>query len=484
MLKRFKKEVDVTGDGGVDLAKISIPSEPDAFYADFGYLPHPRTGRPVPRLAPYQVQTWKALLESGRVLVVKSNKIGMSTSTLMADFQLAVLPSGNPRSCRGYDQLLIAQTIQHAREHLYTLRKMILDSPKYRPWLITKSRDMVLKDEATKVTVLYVRNPENENRPSRIIGLGLTNAGSILSWKNVKHIHVSDPTATEGDYTHAINASMTRLANTDGSMIIETVPAGPQGRIYELFQQFKANGKGKNAFRVFEIPASEAVKAGVITQEFLDAERQRLGGLYSQYYEAKFVTVGGAIFMPSQVDACVARYSLALEEDCERVMAVDWGFGSSKTAIIGIERRGGKLYVIDCRQFERSAVSDVLDFIAAQYYRDGYSCCYADSSQPGIIKDLQDGSESTGRLAVDARPVVFREELSDMVQETIKVVREARVLIHPDFADVIQQLKTIQYDRKGNPDKSIYSMDLFDAFMMVVSHAEERGLYIADIGGL
>ncbi|MEM3160129.1 MAG: hypothetical protein QXJ74_05030 [Nitrososphaera sp.] len=163
MFSRLKKEVDAAGDGGIDLAGVQIPLEPGSFYADLGYLPHPRTRKPVLHLAPYQIETWKALLDCGRVLVIKSNKIGLSTSTLMADFQLAVLPSNHPRSCRGYDQLLIAQTIQHAREHLYTLRKLILESQKYRPWLITKSRDMVLKDEATKVTVLYIRNPESEN---------------------------------------------------------------------------------------------------------------------------------------------------------------------------------------------------------------------------------------------------------------------------------------------------------------------------------
>lgn len=276
---------------------------------------------------------------------------------------------------------------------------------------------------------------------------------------------------------------MTRLANTGGSMIIETVPAGPRGRIYELYQQSKASSNSRNgsAFRVFEIPASEAVQAGVIAQEFLDAEKLRLGSLYPQYYEARFVAAGGSIFLPSQVDACVARYGLALQEGAERVMAADWGFGTSRTAIVGIERRAdGRLYVIECRQFERSAVSDVLDFIALQYHRDGYSCLYADSSQPGIIRDLQDGSQPAGRLPVDARPVVFREELSGMVQETVRAVREARVLVHPEFADIIQQLKAVQYDRKGNPDKSAYSMDLFDAFMMAVSHAQAGEIYCCD----
>lgn len=34
----------------------------------------------MPHLAPYYVETWKALYECGRVLVIKSNKIGLSTS--------------------------------------------------------------------------------------------------------------------------------------------------------------------------------------------------------------------------------------------------------------------------------------------------------------------------------------------------------------------------------------------------------------------
>jgi hypothetical protein len=70
-----------------------------------------------------------------------------------------------------------------------------------------------------------------------------------------------------------------------------------------------------------------------------------------------------------------------------------------------------------------------------------------------------------------------------MVQETIKAVKTLRVFFHPEFAEMVHQLKAIQYDKKGNPDKSTYTMDLFDAFMMAVSHAKEHGLYIFNPNG-
>jgi hypothetical protein len=37
----------------------NIPRDPQLFYQDFGLLTHPRTGKLVPELAPYQVDLWK-----------------------------------------------------------------------------------------------------------------------------------------------------------------------------------------------------------------------------------------------------------------------------------------------------------------------------------------------------------------------------------------------------------------------------------------
>jgi hypothetical protein len=447
-----------------------IPLEPAQFYDQLGHLKHPRTGEEVKELTDYQVSVWKALQKLKRVLVVKSNKIGLSTSTLMADFQLSLLPPSNPLSCMGYDQLLIGQTIQHAKEHLYTLRKMILNSERYSKYLVTKSTELLLRDEVTKVTVLFIRNPVNENQPSRIIGLGLSNAGSILSWKNVKHIHISDPTAAEGDYTEALNAAMTRLANTNGSMIIESVPSGPSGKLYEMHQQFNGLPEREGQFKVFEIPASEAVRAGVITQEFLDQERDRLGVLYPQYYEAKFIAGTGNIFSTYMVDLCIQHYDLTMGPG-EKILAVDPAFGSSKFGVLGLENINNIWYVKEAKQFDRPSTSVMIDLIAGIMRRDGYYSCYVDSAHPGLIQDWSNGSSDGSRGPIVVFPVNFRESLDTMVPDAVKAVKEQRVRIHPAFTDLITQLKMVQYNEHGHPDKKKVSFDLGDCLLMALKNA-------------
>lgn len=276
-----------------------VPVDPEAFYQSFGYLRHPRTKKPVEHLADYQLRVWKALIEHRRVLAVKTHKCGLSTSQMLADFQLAILPSSDPLSSRGYDSLLIAQTKEIAKELLRTLRRMILKSPKYSKYLIDKPSEVeefgsnaisykaIMRDEQTKTSVIYIRNPEDETRPSRIIALGADNPGSIESWPNIHHIHVSDITATIGDYSESLNVAISRLANTGGTMVIETIPDFAGSPIHNLFQ----NPVG---FVPIKITADEAVAAGVIAPEHLASERIRLGPLYVQYYGADFLQSGNA----------------------------------------------------------------------------------------------------------------------------------------------------------------------------------------------
>ena len=74
----------------------NIPLEPSAFYEYFGYLRH--ENRKASNTASTISDVNMGLHQYKRVLVVKSNKIGLSTSTLMADFQLAILPSDHGRN--------------------------------------------------------------------------------------------------------------------------------------------------------------------------------------------------------------------------------------------------------------------------------------------------------------------------------------------------------------------------------------------------
>jgi hypothetical protein len=169
---------------------------------------------------------------------------------------------------------------------------MILGSKKYSQFLITKPTQLVLRDEATKASMIFLKNTNNINKPTRIIALSPSER-AVWSWKEVKHIHMSDVAVNPAiNDSGLFGASFSRLANTNGSLLIESPPRGQRGEIWNIYQASKLQGDEEHEmakFKVREISAEMAVDNGIITQQFLNEERVRLGVLYAQYYECAFL---------------------------------------------------------------------------------------------------------------------------------------------------------------------------------------------------
>ena len=311
MFRHLKKELKIRDEPEFEI--IDVPEDPQKFYEDFGFLPHPRlrdqNGQPVlvKNLTPYQHEFWRY---PGNALAIKSQKIGLTTSSLMEDFQYTILPEG-----AGMDVLVIAQSQLLANDHIRTLRNLIYNSGRYHQFLIT-SPD-VFKDEKTKSSVIYVRNQYNKKRLSRIIGLGKSEL-SVWSWKNVGKVHMSDVAKIDlKEQKPFFGAVYSRLANTNGIIKIETPPNGQRGEIYNIYNKSRkgldidptiadtfAEDPGDHAskFNMFEYPAKLAVEAGLITQEFLDQERHELGdSLFSQLYECNFLPPGNQWYDSSMI---------------------------------------------------------------------------------------------------------------------------------------------------------------------------------------
>ena len=275
-----------------------ILTDPDEFYKDFGLLEHPLTKLPVQHLTAYQYAVWKDGFRHKYREVIKSQKVGITTSSLIEDFQKAIT------TCKGKEILIIAQDTDHAKDHLYTLRKLISNSQKYSKFLINKPTELLLKDEVRKVMQLFIHNPDNPHKPTRIIGLGGSNPCSIWSWQEVSHIHMSDITASSRiDDAEVFGAAFSRLANTNGTMLIESPPQRPSGMIYKIYEMSKLKknvdkDSAMGQFMIHEIPATMAVDSGLINQEFLDAERERLGPLYPMYYECDFYNSSSTWYKP------------------------------------------------------------------------------------------------------------------------------------------------------------------------------------------
>lgn len=482
----------------------SIPFEPEAFYDAFGHVTHPSTGQPVERLADYQYRTWRLFQQYRRLLEIKSNKIGETTKWLMCDFQLAILPTSHPFSCRGYDQLVIAQTKDHAKEHLRDLRKMIIDSAKYSKYLINKPDEItvdakdinkILKDEQSKTGVIYVHNPERPTRPSRIIALGIENHGAILSWKRVKHWHMSDVTAAEGDYSRGIHAAMTRLANTNGTAIIETVPGMPLGEVYDMWERARNEPWKEGDFMLSEVTAEEGVKANIITQQFLDGERRRLGPRYGQYYMAQFGVQIGGVFTKEQIERCMAhKYDPDTYHPTLHIMSADSGYGSSKFSFIVTRHLDNMIQVVFNEEYERSDDATMVKTAADLMTRFKASKFYIDGSNPEYIRAVKKlVGEELNYLDVIKRcdrdnvryqkimrivPVFFNKENAEMLSHAHALVSEDRVAIHPKFKDLLRQMRLGKTNEKGALEKKEemgQTWDSLDSFFLNLKGYKKRG---------
>ncbi|HEY1247577.1 MAG TPA: hypothetical protein VGE97_01195 [Nitrososphaera sp.] len=272
-----------------------IPKTSREFYKDFGPIHHQSTNEVIEDLAPYQHDIFDC--DALTVFVDKCQKSGVTTWELAHDFQQTLLYG------KGKDCLIVGQTQQHAHEHIYTLKRMIADSEKYRKYMITNSRELFFREEQTKMSIIFIKNPDNPFRPSRIIGLPFRQQ-SLWSWKNVFRVHISDPSiAPIVNDAGVYAAAKGRLANTNGKMLIEGPPNGVGNKFYEYYEQYNDNHDPN--FQVFLVLDEDAKKANVISEEFLEQAKKELGPLYAQYYQGSFLIGIGALFTEEMIKKCV-----------------------------------------------------------------------------------------------------------------------------------------------------------------------------------
>lgn len=199
-----------------------VPTNFADFFRDFGYLEHdydrdPHTKLPtkVRQLTPYQLHF--ANLDYGFML--KSNKIGMTTSEMLCDFWTRLLPQ-----YAGFDCLLCASKLEIANDLLMQLKTLVNNSPKYSKYLIKAPDKLDFQEERSKVGVMYIANPYNPKRKSRIIAIG-NSTTSVYSRMRVNRIHISDPSRlvikSQNDYFAGL---FSRISNTGGQIKIEGVP--------------------------------------------------------------------------------------------------------------------------------------------------------------------------------------------------------------------------------------------------------------------
>jgi hypothetical protein len=394
------------------------------------------------------------------------------------------------RESAGNEKLIIAQTSKMAKEHIYSLRQMLLNSKNFRHTLIMRPGKYLLKDEVSKMTELFIHNPYNPTRPTRIIGLGASAATSV-SWKNVDFIYVSDITKSKDDYTEVMDGAFTRLAMSRGSMVIETIPRGPNGKIYEIYNN---SIHGKNDFKSFKYPVDMAIEAGLVDADFIEEEKRRLGAFFPEYYSAEFISVGGNVFHPEHIQRAIELYKElpandpSYNVDYPKSMGVDPAFGSdSMFAIVVTQLRNNIIEVIFAEEFQGLDHQTMCSMIVKMMHRLNITKVYVDMQMQSVsdkLKQMQGDVEDkdTPRMSYPLEEIRFRPYKINsipfakygmqMIQHAQRIFSEGLIAIDENnFSPLIAQLKTATLINPSGDspslDKQTYgTMDLFDAFRL------------------
>jgi len=183
---------------------------------------------------------------------------------------------------------------------------------------------------------------------------------------------------------------------------------------------------------------------------------------FEREYNLQYGLGTGNIFDNQLLDEITENYSLENTQGV-RVLSVDPAFGnsdkSSKFAYVGAEKRGDIIYIVDAGEISRASPNAMQEFIKSKYTQGNYSTLQIDSAFPGMVRDYTSDH-------MNSKGIVFREVLTNMTTHATTMVQEKKVRIHPSFSLLIAQLKAIEFNDKGHPDKKKLNFDAGDAFLM------------------
>lgn len=307
LVTQFQKNVQLTEsrlnkffDSMSNIDSLNLPEckakEAQEFYEELGCPFFDSASRKqITKLAKLQVDAWNLHMLYKLLLILKSQKIGISSLCILITLHHALTDS------MGMQLIINAQSDEQAKAHARDFRRIILDS-KYRDYLITKPMPEIglLKDEVTKVHTIYLHNTKDPKVPTEIIVTGMS-TGSLLSHKRVNFIWSSDMTisALTAERTEAVWASMlSRRANSEGPVIIECPARNPDGPVYNAFEKYEKMLADKKTpdpiydFHVEKFTYELGIRDGFFTQEFIESEKRKYGPLFGTFYMADFFASG------------------------------------------------------------------------------------------------------------------------------------------------------------------------------------------------
>ena len=260
------------------------------------------------------------------------------------------------------------------------------------------------------------------------------------------------------DDTNVRTVAERYIAKTNPFIIWVSTPYYPTGVFYDI------GNEAQSRYKRFWMDYKRGLNK-IYSEE--DIEEQKLSPSFAGEYCLQWGMGTGNIFSEINVE----KYDVL--QNGNSILAIDPAYGSSKFAIIQAEVRNGVCYILDATTFERPSQTSVIQFIKKKIELYRITDVIVDSSNAGLVTELNQYCHVS--------PFNFRELGQDATLHAVKIMNEKKVVIHPRFRDLIQELQLARFNERGTVEKKILTMDLFDAFIMTLHKLKTERVRIITI---
>lgn len=154
------------------------------------------------------------------IVDLKNNKGGITLAILFRSFILLQKPE-----YAGGRVLFVLPVEKLGMAILLDFKHHLADS-NISEYYITRPTGEMMREEKSNMHTIFIKNPYNPSKPSRITVMGFSEA-LAFSWSDVVGVHVSDPGQIKAlEQENFFNGLYSRLAVSDGFFIME----GPPGK--------------------------------------------------------------------------------------------------------------------------------------------------------------------------------------------------------------------------------------------------------------
>ena len=260
-----------------------------------------------------------------------------------------------------------------------------------------------------------------------------------------------------------------------GKTIMASTPNRPDG----LFERIEkdSNSKYKKLFLGYELGLGKIYDPEYIAQKKLEPEFER-------EYNLKYLGKVGNVFSPSQIDKTIQlgeQYSLnkiPTNDYTLHSVGVDFGFGSSNTAIVLTEflKEERKIIVMYAEEWEKSNPQDIVDICFNLYRKHWNTWFFVDGANRAAVNLMkvafneslswENSKQGPNPEAWKVLPVNFATEHKQMLSHLAMIVSKEYLAIPKVFDKLIVSLRTA-YANEYSLDKEQTSYsDSIDALRL------------------